>query len=332
MSGDFSGVVAAAAAYQLGAQRGGTATRTLEDDTDAVHGGGGEGAAGGDPMDDDALLALAGGGKKRKSRRGTSGPSRVEPRPAERLSELVLPRTGAVTPLDITKLSNPVIVIHAPRSAGATTLIGTILAGLPGLHAAVVLTDRASVTGGYMHGILPPQVVFQRRKPAAVLETLINMQRHHLENFAPETLPNLAFVMDDVLYSGASCLKDVDFKRNVNIAADFKITVIISTSNVTLLPNDLATFATHVFATKCVDVAREPTALKKAFIMFEGKETLRDALELCRPYEFLVGVLRRSTGGPVQSYLVPNVVPVFAMATSLVEKLSLALQDTVCGK
>jgi hypothetical protein len=242
-----------------------------------------------------------------------------------RLSELVLPALGSITPLDLRTVENPVIVIHAPRESGCTSLIGALLAGLPGLHAAIVLTDRASATPeGYMHGVLPEQVVFEKRSPAKTLEALIATQRHQKDNFPDEPLPKLALALDDVLYAPAT-LNAVDFKRNIKVAAGFNITVIIATANAALLPRDLDTFATHVFATRCNRVQDPKLLLAAAFTMFESKEDLKEALDLCRPHEFVVGVLRGRSA--VYSFQTPTTLPVFSMALPLVEKLSFALKD-----
>ena len=308
-------------------------------DAETAHGGGNDGHdtdTGGDTGDASDADEPHPASKRRKGTKraragagvATAGPgmsSKVEAHPCERLAEFVMPTSGCITPLDLRTLDNPVVVIHAPRKAGCTTLIASLLAGIPGLNAAVVLTDRASPPGGYMYGLLPPQVVFERRSGPATLDAMIAMQRHQREHFPADSLPRLALVLDDVLYSGTT-LGNTDFKRNLKEAADFNISVIIGTANAALLPADLHTFATHVFATSTVNV-HEPRQLhSKAFIMFEGLKTFQEALSLCRRHEFLVGVMR-SHATAVHSFMVPSTLPVFAMAQALVDKLSFALKE-----
>jgi hypothetical protein len=133
----------------------------------------------------------------------------------------------------------------------------------------------------------------------------------------------LALALDDVLYSPA-LLKDVDFKRDLKIAANYNIAVLIATANAGVLPDDVHTFATHVLATKCV-AAREPRLLApRLFVMFKDADSLSDVLALCKPFEFVVGVLRERV---VHSYVVPHELRVFHMAQPLLEKLSFALDQ-----
>lgn len=233
-----------------------------------------------------------------------------------------------IGPWDLSGLVNPVIVVHAPRGSGCTSLIAALLASLPGLEAAVVLTDRAYTPGGYMHGALPPQVVLNK-PPAQVLKALIGMQNHSRRSFPDEPLPRLALALDDVLYKAAT-LKADDFKRDLKIARDFNIAIIITTADASLLPGDVHTFATHVMATRCVH-AKEPGALlDKLFIMFNNKGSLNKALAACDEYEFLVGSVRGTVGvARTFSFKAPPVLPVFAMARELVQRLSLALDKAM---
>jgi len=237
-----------------------------------------------------------------------------------------------IAPWDLAGVVNPVVVIHAPRESGCTSLIAALLAALPGLQAAVVRTDRAYTPGGYMHGVLPPQVVLNK-PPAQVLKALIGLQNHARRSFPEEPLPRLALALDDILYK-AAVLKAEDFKRDLKIARDFNIAVIIATADTTLLPGDVHTFATHVMATRCVH-AKEPRALlDKLFVMFDSKDGLAEALGACGQYEFLVGCLRgggpkAAAGAKTFSFRAPPVLPVFSMARPLVQRLSLALDKAL---
>ena len=200
------------------------------------------------------------------------------------------------------------------------------------------------------------------KPPAQVLKALIGLQNHARRSFPEEPLPKLALALDDVLYK-AGTLKADDFKRDLKIARDFNIAVIIATADTSLLPGDVHTFATHVMATRCVH-AKEPRALlDKLFVMYDSKEALTEALSACGRYEFLVGCLRGpgaavataaaaavaggssggSSGGagkgdgapPVEdatrtfSFRAPPTLPVFAMAKELVQRLSLALDKAL---
>jgi energy-coupling factor transporter ATP-binding protein EcfA2 len=237
-----------------------------------------------------------------------------------------------IQPLDASTIQNPVMVIHAPRGSGCTTLLGALLAMLPGLHGAVVLTDRACTAepAKYMDGILPPQVVLNR-SPKEVLHAMIKMQQYNLEHFAEEALPNLCLVLDDILYD-TKVMRDNEFKRDLKNAHSFNIAVLIATADAALLPPDVHTFATHVLATKYM-AASEPKQLQsKMFVMYDNPKDLQATLDLCQPYEFLVGTLRVPPGGSralaqvVHSVIAPPKLPVLSMPLPLVKSLSFALE------
>jgi len=239
-----------------------------------------------------------------------------------------------IAPWDLSSTVNPVIVIHAPRESGCTFLIAALLAALPGLQGAVVLTDRPYTPGGYMMGVLPPQVVLNK-PPAQVLKALIALQNHTRRTFPEEPLPRLALALDDVLYK-ASTLKADDFKHDLKIARDFNIAVIIATADTAMLPNDVHTFATHVMATSCVHAKEPRTLFDRLFVMLDSKETLTTALDSCGRYEFLVGCLRThvpaadaAVSARTASFRAPPALPVFAMAKDLVQRLSLALDKAL---
>lgn len=230
--------------------------------------------------------------------------------------------------LDISSTVKPVIVIHGPRESGVTSLIGHILENLPGLNAAIVLSDRASAAVNYMDSAIPPQLVLD--KPAdKVLKQLINVQQHHLRNFPGVPLESLALALDDVFYT-PRLLKSEAFQRDIKLAKDYNISVIMATADVNLLPNNIHTFATHVVATKCLG-SEEPKVLqKRMFVMFENGSVLNQHLLLCRPFEFLVGTLRPVLGPRTVDTLTHTVtstrhISPLTIPTHLVEKLSLTL-------
>lgn len=233
-----------------------------------------------------------------------------------------------IKPLDVSVLGNPVIVIHAPRETGATALIGSILNHLPMLDGAVVLTDRAGPA--YMDDAVPAPLVLNK-PPEKVLKQLLRVQQHHLKNFPGEPIEHLALAFDDVMYT-PKLLKSADFQRDLKLAKDYNITVIMATADVNLLPNNVHTFGTHVFATKCL-ASDEPKVLqRRMFVMFENGTELNDHLSLCRPYEFLVGLLRPPAGprtieNMTRSFTCHRRTEPVVVNSSLVEKLSLSLDE-----
>lgn len=235
----------------------------------------------------------------------------------------------ALEEFDPTTVVNPVIIIHAPRERGVTTLIGSLLASLPAIDGAVILTDRA-VVGSYMGGAVPAQIIMN--KPAdKVLRQLISMQRHHIRTFPTEPLARIALVLDDVMYS-PKLLKSEEFQRDLKLAKDFNLTVIIATADVALLPNNVYTFGTHVFGTKCVSSDEAKLLQKRMFVMFPDYTELLNRFDLCRPYEFLVGIVRvpannvNSIQSRTRVYIASRAVPKINMDIRLVEKLSLLLE------
>ncbi len=237
-----------------------------------------------------------------------------------------------IQPMDASTIENPVMVIHAPRGSGCTTLLGALLAMLPGLHGAVVLTDRACTAdpSKYMDGILPPQVVLNR-PPKEVLQAMIKMQQYAPEQFAEEALPYLCLVLDDILYD-TKVLRDNEFKRDLKNAHSYNIAVLIATADAALLPADVHTFATHVLATKYMSASEPKQLHSKMFVMFDNAKDLQATLDLCQPYEFLVGTLRVPPGGSralahvVHSVIAPPRLPKLSMPTPLLKSLSFAMQ------
>ncbi len=188
----------------------------------------------------------------------------------------------------------PVAVVHAPRGAGMTTLLGSLVMQAQaklGIEGAVVLCDRPEAS--YMGKIMPADVIYNK-PPDKVLSELISMQSHRASLEAEVPRQRLVFVMDDILYS-PRMLQSHSFQVDIKRAKDFDIMIIIATSNANVLPTNLHTFATHVFATRCISTG-EPTALqKRMFVMFNKPADLIKHLSLLRPFQFLVGLVRPPT-------------------------------------
>ena len=231
-----------------------------------------------------------------------------------------------IKPLDVEATKNPVVLIHAPRESGGTRLTASLLTCLPDLDAAVVLTDRAGLD--YMDGAVPAALLLNK-PPAVVLKQLILVQQHRLKNFPDEPMEHLALALDDVMYT-PKLLRSADFQSDIKLAKHYNITIIMTTADLNLVPNNVHTFATHVFATRCL-ASDEPKLLqKRMFVMFENGTELNDHLMLCRPYEFLVGLLRpvlgpRSIENMTRTFTCHRSISAIPVQTSLIEKLSLAL-------
>ena len=189
----------------------------------------------------------------------------------------------------------PVVVIHGPRESGISTLISSLLIQTQetyGLNGVVVLTDRN--TGiHYMGGTVPQAVIMTDRPFEQMLTSLIELQRHRNNSTVPVEQWRLAIVVDDVLYT-PKVLRSETVQRNIKQAKDFNIMVVLATSDATILPPNVHTFATHVIATKCVSVEEPKLLQKRMFSMFDTPLALADTLALCQKYEFLVGLLRPS--------------------------------------
>jgi hypothetical protein len=219
--------------------------------------------------------------------KGTGSSAAPAARAVARLSDL------HIRDFDFSEVTKPpVIVIHAPREAGMTTLITSLLVQAQkrlGVDGAVVLCDRPLPDGLYMNGVIPKDIVFS--KPAdKVLKALIGLQAHRLGMDGAAELPRLALALDDTLYT-PKLLKSEAFQCDVKRAKNYNIMVIIATSNCDTLPKTVHTFATHVIATRCIS-AEEPKHLqKRMFVMFPNTDAMVETLSLCRRYEFLVGML-----------------------------------------
>ena len=197
-----------------------------------------------------------------------------------------------IAPLEVfpTDAPLPVAIIHAPRGAGISTLLAALLVDAQpklGLTGAVVLCDRPCAN--YMGGVIPTDVIVNK-PPGAVLAALINMQQYR-KTIDTLCTQRLVLVLDDVLYS-SKLLKSPEFLRDVKRAKDFDIMVLIATTDVGNLPNNISTFATHVFATACVSPQDTKALYKTMFSMFDAPKAFSEVLSACRRYEFLVGLLR----------------------------------------
>lgn len=196
-----------------------------------------------------------------------------------------------VRPFDLGDVRTPpVIIVHAPRGSGLTTLIGSILIQGQqklGLEGVVIVCDRPS--HNYMNNIVARDVI--TNKPVdKVLEALIEIQSHRIGMELQTPLPRVAIAVDDALYSD-KMLKSEEFQCNLRRAKDYNIMVIIGTSNVSVLSKTVYTCATHVFATRCL-ASEDPKHLqKRLFVMFENGKKFAEVLSACRPYEFLVGLM-----------------------------------------
>lgn len=225
-----------------------------------------------------------------------------------------------INPLDIRELGkNPVVIAYAPRHGGLTTLLRSLAVGIEGTNAVVVLTDRADSSADgtpYMDGMLPSQLVLKSSGPndaQIILRALIDYQSHVSQNdtlSAERPLASFVFVIDDVFYSKKP-FETVAFLQDLKRAASFNISVLIGTANPKVLPNNITTFATHVFATNCVSTEDIGVLRKTLFVMFEKAADLGEALSMCGSFEFLIGLLAPPAGLPrtvevmTRSYAIP---------------------------
>jgi len=216
----------------------------------------------------------------------TDGAGAPKPVVSNRLRDL---KIRTFTTEEFTK--PPVIVIQAPRESGLSSLIASLLLQTQqtrGLDGVVVLTDRA--TEHYMGGTIPRQVIMDKSFDV-VLKTLIDMQKHRQSTLPDRPLLRLAIAVDDMIYSNR-VLKSEALQRDIKLAKEYNIMVIVATSDVAILPANVHTFATHVLATKCLSTEEPKLLQKRMFVMFDSPVALADTIALCQRYEFLVGLLR----------------------------------------
>jgi hypothetical protein len=224
------------------------------------------------------------------------------------MSGTAMPSVSALRDLNIRSfrfedetVSSPVIFIHAPRESGTSTLLGSLLVEMQkqwGLDGAFVLTDRAD--SRYMGGILPKDIILD--KPFEyVLRKLIEVQRHRQGTVTDRPALKLALVVDDFIYSSRE-LKSTALQRDIKLAKSYNISILLATPDVSILPANVLTLATHVLATKCIST-EEPKFLKKnMFVRFDSAVSLADTLALCKKHEFLMGLLRLKDGNTLLDF------------------------------
>ncbi len=185
----------------------------------------------------------------------------------------------------------PVVIVHGRRCSGVSTLIMSLLVQTQqryGLDGAIIINDRCTQT--YGQGVIPLAAVVNESLEK-VLSTLIDVQIHRQNTLPDKPLLRLAVAVDDCIYNGRT-LKSETLQSRIRLAYQYNIMIIIGTSDLGILPPNVHTFATHVFATRCVSTEEPKQLQKKLFVMFETHVALADVLANCRRYEFLVGVLR----------------------------------------
>ena len=219
----------------------------------------------------------------------------------DRASNLGL-RSFMIRPFEVDEfLSAPVVIVHG--RCGISTLIMSLLMQTQqrfGLDGALIINDRC--TQAYGQGVMPLAAVVNEPLEK-VLSTLIDVQVHRQNTLPDKPLLRLAVAVDDCIYN-AKTLKSETLQSRIRLAYQYKIMIIIGTSDLGVLPPNVHTFATHVMATRCVSTEEPKQLQKKLFVMFETHVALADVLANCRPYEFLMGVLRSdgTSGTTVQDF------------------------------
>jgi hypothetical protein len=209
------------------------------------------------------------------------------------LDDLCIPDFGLDSVDDL-----PVIFIHAPpREGGLTTLIASLIIQSQdelGMNAAVVLCDRPGPA--YMNNILPlgPQGTVINQPPDRVLQELIRIQSDSSTLEPGAGRRRIVLALDDVLYT-SKLLSSEPFLRDIKRAKQFDIMIIIGATTPTILPRIASTFVTHAFTTQCYALDDIKALQKCLFGKFAKAEDLAGVLELCRPHEFLVSIIRPSS-------------------------------------
>ena len=222
---------------------------------------------------------------------------------SDRASNLGL-RSFMIRPFSFDEFTTaPVVIVHGRRCSGISTLIMSILVQTQerfGLDGAIIINDRCTQT--YGQGVVPLAAVVNEPLEK-VLATLIDVQVHRQNTLPDKPLLRLAVAVDDCIYN-AKTLKSETLQSRIRLAYQYNIMIIIGTSDLGVLPPNVHTFATHVMATRCVSTEEPKQLQKKLFVMFETHVALADVLANCRPYEFLVGVLRSdgTAGTTVQDF------------------------------
>ena len=187
-----------------------------------------------------------------------------------------------------------VVVAYGPPKSGVTTLLESLLLEIQaawGLDGAVILTDRATDT--YMGNTMPNQLITDKAFPF-VLRTLIDMQRHRRSTLAHEPTHRpyrLALAVDDHM-TDPKDWRAQNLQRDLRLAADANIMVLIGTSNTKLLSGVVQLIATHVFVTRAVTEAKLMAKNMFATCITDESIELEALLRDTAKYEFLVGCLR----------------------------------------
>jgi hypothetical protein len=187
-----------------------------------------------------------------------------------------------------------VAVVYGPPKSGVSTLLESLLLEIQavwGLDGVVILTDRATDT--YMGNTMPNQLITDKAFPF-VLRTLIDMQRHRRSTLAHEPTHRpyrLALAVDDHM-TDPKDWRAPNLQRDLRLAADANIMVLIGTSNTRLLSGVVQLIATHVFVTRAVTEAKLMAKTMFATCITDESIELEALLRDTAKYEFLVGCLR----------------------------------------
>jgi hypothetical protein len=232
------------------------------------------------------------GPKSKRKKQASEEDSGFDLTGATDLEDLRIPVFGLDSVDDL-----PVIFIHAPpRQGGMTTLIASLIIQAQddlGVNAAIVLCDRPGEN--YMNHILPlgPQGTVINQPPDRVLEELIRVQSDSSTLELGSAKRRIVLALDDVVYT-SKLLSSEAFIRNIKRAKQFDIMIIIGTTTPTILPRIAATFVTHAFVTQCYALDDIKLLQKCLFGKFAKAEDLAEVLDLCRPHEFLVNIIKPS--------------------------------------
>jgi hypothetical protein len=224
---------------------------------------------------------------------GEAAPRPLKPRPAP-LSVLTSPKYGLKS-FSVGAFEAPgVVVAYGPPKSGVSTLLASLSLEIQaawGLDGIVIITDR--VTDTYMGNTMPHQLITDKAFPF-VLRTLIDMQRHRRTTLAHELAHRpyrLVLVVDDHM-TDPKDWRAPNLQRDLRLAADANIMVLIGTSNPKLLGSVVPLVATHVFATRAATEAKLMAKFMFATCIADESVDLEGMLKDTAKYEFLVGCLR----------------------------------------
>jgi hypothetical protein len=197
---------------------------------------------------------------------------------------------------DISKDAAPgelVVFVHGPRSSGLSVTLGSL--GVLAQHdgradAAVVLTARSGDV--YRHRGYDERLILNRAVPDTVHQ-ILQMQENQMQTLPDTPLPPIAIIVDDMFLP--SRLSDA-FRHDISRAPQLNVSLLIGTADASRLPTSLETLATHVLATRCLTMAEPATLFKRMFKMLPKAVVLVEMLDILRPYEFLLGIMRPPKG------------------------------------